>query len=81
MTVPIAMKKWGNSRGIVIPKKILDQLDWTTSDSLELELINGELHIRKAFQHKSFEERLAAYQGKIEVHSFDWGDPAGREGL
>ena len=29
--------------------------------------------------HKSFEERLAEYNGEISVCDFDWGEPMGRE--
>ena len=35
----------------------------------------------KIFQHKSFEERLAEYNGKISVGDFDWGEPMGKEFL
>ena len=77
MIVPIMLKEWGDSQGFVIPEKILEQLNWTVSDPLELELTNGEMLIRKAFKHRSFEERLAAYHGNIEVYPFDWGDSAG----
>ena len=33
----------------------------------------------KILQHKSFEERLAEYNGKISVGDFDWGEPLGKE--
>ena len=29
--------------------------------------------------HKTFEERLEEYGGKIDVCDFDWGEPVGRE--
>ena len=35
----------------------------------------------KIFPHKSFEERLAEYNGKISVGDFDWGEPRGKEFL
>lgn len=35
----------------------------------------------KAFKHRSFEERLKEYDGKITVGSYDWGNPKGREML
>ena len=31
--------------------------------------------------HKTFEERLAEFDGKITVSDFDWGVPMGREGF
>ena len=33
----------------------------------------------KILRHKSFEERLAEYNGKISVGDFDWGEPVGKE--
>ena len=35
--------------------------------------------LKKTFKHKSFEERLAEYDGKISVGDFDWGEPMGKE--
>ena len=81
MTVHTSLRPWGGSQGIVIPKKCLQALDWHVTDSLEIEVLDGEIRIRKPFTHKSFEERLAAYEGKIDVCSFDWGEPEGREML
>ena len=74
-----SLKAWGNSQGILLPKKLLTELDWKVSDPLELEISEYELHIRKPFVHKTFEERLAAYAGSIDVCRFDWGEPVGKE--
>ena len=40
---------------------------------------DDEIVLKKTFKHKSFEERLAEYNGKISVGEFDWGDPVGKE--
>lgn len=29
--------------------------------------------------HKSFEERVAEYDGEISICDFDWGEPIGKE--
>ncbi|MBQ7534425.1 MAG: AbrB/MazE/SpoVT family DNA-binding domain-containing protein [Stomatobaculum sp.] len=81
MTARTTLRAWGSSQGIVIPKKCLELLDWNISDSLEIEITEGTLCIRKPFSHKTFEERLAAYGGKIEICEFDWGEAKGREML
>lgn len=44
-------------------------------DLIEDELGNAEN------AHKSFEDRLKEYNGKISVCDFDWGEPLGREML
>jgi antitoxin MazE len=75
----IAVRSWGNSLGIRIPKKILNQLNIQASDVLQLYVENDTIIIKKQFKHKSFEERLADYNGEITVSEFDWGEPVGRE--
>ena len=31
------------------------------------------------YKHKTFEERVAEYNGEISVCDFDWGEPVGKE--
>ena len=81
MTEQIAIKQWGNSQGIIIPKKILDALNWKRSDSLELEVVDDKIQIKKRFVHRTFADRLKEYDGKISVCEFDWGEPQGGEML
>jgi len=75
------VKAWGNSQGIRIPKLILDELDIKISDKLQISIENGAIVLKKVFEHKTFEERLAEYNGEISVYDFDWGEPVGREML
>ena len=77
----IAIRAWGNSQGIRIPKKVLDEMNLKVSDVLELEIENDAIILRKQFTHKTFEERLAEYNGEITICDYDWGEPAGREML
>ena len=40
----------------------------------------GEEKSGESFRHRTFEERVAEYGGKIGVDGeFDWGEPVGRE--
>jgi antitoxin MazE len=75
----VAIKAWGNSQGIRIPKDILDKLGIQVSDVLELDVKNDTIILRKSFKHKTFEERLAEYNGEISVCDFDWDEPDGKE--
>jgi antitoxin MazE len=75
----VAIKAWGNSQGIRIPKDILDKLGIQVSDVLELDVKNDTIILRKSFKHKTFKERLAEYNGVISVCDFDWGEPVGKE--
>lgn len=75
----VAIRSWGNSQGIRIPKDILEKLQLKVSDVLNIEIENDSIVLRKQFVHKTFEERLAEFNGEITVCDFDWGEPVGRE--
>ncbi len=50
-------------------------------DILNIEVSNDEVELKKAYKHKTFEERLAEYNGEISMVEMDWGMPKGREML
>lgn len=79
MSEQVMIRPWGNSQGIRIPKNILEKLNISISDTLQLDVKDDAIVLKKTFKHKSFEERLAEYNGKISVEDFDWGDPMGKE--
>lgn len=81
MTGEATIRAWGNSKGIIIPKEILKELNLSVSDNLKIETKDNEIILKKEFKHKTLEERAAEYGGKIEVYKFDWGEPVGREML
>ena len=75
----VAIRKWGNSQGIRIPKSVLEELDITIEDKLDLEVMDGKIIITKAFRHKTFEERVAEYGKEVQFYKYDWGEDKGRE--
>ena len=75
----VTVRPWGNSQGIRMPKTILDKLNIHSSDTLQIEVVDETIVLRKTFKHKTFEERLAEYDGEISVCDFEWGEPVGRE--
>ena len=75
----VVLNHWGNSQGIRIPKSILEKAQLKVSDVLDIDVVDDAIVLRKAFKHKTFEERLAEYDGQISIQEFDWGEPAGRE--
>ncbi|MBR1599766.1 MAG: AbrB/MazE/SpoVT family DNA-binding domain-containing protein [Lachnospiraceae bacterium] len=79
MDQQVAIKPWGNSQGIRIPKNILEKLNIEVSDVLQIGVENDSIVLRKAFKHKTFEERVAEYNGEISICDFDWGEPEGKE--
>jgi len=77
----VAVRSWGNSLGIRIPKDLRNRFQICASDVLEYEVKEDVIIFRKQIQHKSFEKRLEEYGGKISVLEYDWGEPEGREML
>ena len=77
----VSVRQWGNSQGIRIPQAILKKLDINLSDELTIEVEDRAIVLRKKFRHKSLEERIAEYDGAIEVMDYDWGEPVGKEML
>lgn len=75
----VSVKPWGNSQGIRIPKNILESLHIQVSDILQIEVVNDSIVLKKAFKHKSFEDRLKEYNDEISVCDYDWGEPVGKE--
>ena len=68
-----------NSKGIRIPKTILDTVCWNENDELELSLEGETLIIQKVRKRKTIEELFKDFDGKYEPRNLDWGEPAGRE--
>lgn len=79
MSEQVMIRPWGNSQGIRIPKSILEKLNIGISDTLQLDVKDNEIILKKAFKHKTFEERVEEYNGEISVYDFDWGQPMGKE--
>ena len=77
----VIIREWGNSCGIRIPKRMLEELNLNVSDKLDVCIEDNAIVLKKAFEHKSFEARMAEYNNKISIYEFDWGEPKGREML
>ncbi len=77
----VTVKKWGNSQGVRIPKEILDEMNIHISDVLQLEVSDNSIILKKVFQHKTYEQRVAENGGEVSSFIYDWGEPLGREVL
>ena len=73
------IKPWGNSQGVRLSKSILEKAPMKHDDILQIDADENVIILRKVPRHKTFEERLAEYDNKIDIYSFDWGEPLGKE--
>ena len=80
MKVITTIQKWGNSQGIRIPKIILDMVNWSGNEKIELEVDDGKIIIEKAKEkRKNIKELFENYEGEYEPIDIDWGEPEGEE--
>lgn len=77
----VQVKKWGNSQGIRLSKELLDLAEIQNNDYLDIELVEGNIVLKKAKkQHRTLERRAEEFGGKLGPYEeFDWGEPVGRE--
>lgn len=75
------IQKWGNSQGIRIPKMLLDSVNWSENEQIEIKVDNGKLIIEKTKdrKRKNIKELFKNYKGNYEPEKIDWGEPKGEE--
>ena len=76
----LAIKKWGNSQGIILSKELLDMLNAKIGDALDAVFEDGNLVLKKQMKHKTLEERMAeSGLGLSFGPEIDWGESRGNE--
>ena len=76
----LTLKQWGNSSGIRFTKEFMQRAGIKPNDTLNAEIVNGQIILTPTFRHRSLKERAAEYGGQLNISGeFDWGEPVGRE--
>jgi len=73
--------KWGNSRGIRLPKTLLDVVGLSDNDKVEIVAEDNMLIIKPAREHMTIDKLFIDWEGGV-PEQYDWGDldePVGRE--
>ena len=73
-----AIKKIGNSQGVILPSGMLKALGLGLGDTVEMVLDNNEVIIRKTKQVLTLEELFEGYQSEKRPELV-WDEPKGRE--
>ena len=77
------IQKWGNSQGVRLPKRILNELLLQENDQVEIMAENNSIIIKKATRkrraEKSLEELFADYTGVYKGEECNTGTPVGKE--
>jgi antitoxin MazE len=72
------IQKWGNSKGIRIPKTILEESALNENSSIEITSSHGCIVIKSAKKHIPLKERIKDYKGD-KVSEWNTGDDKGNE--
>ena len=72
--------KWGNSRGLRIPKEFVLDLGLDYGTSVELRAVDGHLHVVPQQKPRyTLEELVAQITPENRHDEIDWGPPVGKE--
>lgn len=86
--------KWGNSKGVRIPKVFLDALGLQENDKVDVSILNDTITMKKSTNvkrkaHKTIEQRFEEFYGTdfetavrdnpYDFPLIDWGEPVGDE--
>ena len=72
--------QWGNGTGIRFTKEFLRRAGISLNDTLDAEIINGQIVLTPQFRHRSLKERAAAYGGQLNLSSeIEREEPVGSE--
>jgi len=83
--------KWGNSRGVRLPKPFLESLNLKDNDAVDILSEKDTIIIKKSLKpfHKTLKQRVEEFYGKdfetvlkenlYEYEEMDWGKPVGEE--
>jgi antitoxin MazE len=73
--------RWGNSQGIRLPKSLLDSINLSDNDTVDVVAENDRIIIKKAVnrKHRTIKERLAGFEGEYVGEEWDTGVPVGKE--
>ena len=78
--VQVTVQKIGNSRGIRIPKKILEDTNLKEHDTVELVKMDRGIFIKKVVPiYKNLDEVFEGYDGSNKCEEWDFGEDVGAE--
>lgn len=84
-TINASICRWGNSRGVRLPKAILDVLGLKDNDEVTLTIADDSIIIKKAVEtrdgrtYPSLLERFSGYTGDYTPEEWDTGKAVGKE--
>lgn len=72
--VSTTIAKWGNSNGVRLPKKLLDEAGLHEEQPVELVAAEGTIVIRPLLRPRTLDELFAYYEGAYRPREMKWSD-------
>lgn len=76
------IQKWGNSQGVRVPLKLLDEIKIAVGDEVDVAVQEGRIVVSPSQRIRGkyrLEDLLAQMPKDYEPSEEDWGSPVGRE--
>ena len=76
------IKKWGNSQGLRISKRVLEDADVSLGDEVDVVVRNGEIVIRpvrRVRRKYKLADLVKAIPSSYRPAEVDWGEPRGKD--
>ena len=76
------IQKWGNSQGIRVPLKLLEEVNISVGDEVDVTVQDGAIMVSPSQRIRGryrLEDLLAQLPEDYEPAEVDWGAPVGRE--
>ncbi len=76
------IQKWGNSQGLRLPKRVLEDARISVGDDIDVTTRDGVIIIapvRRVRGKRDLKELVSRIPKNYEIAEIDWGEPVGRE--
>jgi antitoxin MazE len=76
------VQKWGNSQGVRVPLKLLEEVNISVGDEVDVTVQDGTIVVSPSQRIRGryrLEDLLAQMPEDYEAAEVDWGVPVGRE--
>lgn len=74
------IKMWGNSQAVRLPKNLLNSLNISVDDELQISIEDDKIVLEKVkYRHMTIQERFEKYDSKCNEEEVDRRKPEGKE--
>ena len=76
------IQKWGNSQGLRLTKKLLEDAQFDVGDEVDVSVKNGVMIVKPAKRIRgrhNLKDLVARIPQNYETGEVDWGEPVGKE--